>query len=150
MLDKLRRLLDGATPDRGAGEKMDLQLAAAALLVDVARSDYRRAPQEQQALRDALKKRFGLDAAAVDSLLQRAETESQHAVGVYPFTTLVNEQCDEAEKVDLVRQLWQVAAADGDIDKYEDHLIRKIADLLYVSHSQFIRTKLEVLGSQPG
>ena len=149
MLAKLRRLLTNTAPDSPHSDTLDLQLAAAALLVDVARSDYRRDPEEDDALRRALKQCFDLDTAAVDDLLDRAEIESQRAVGVYPFTTLVNEQCSETEKIALVRQLWEVAAADGDIDKYEDHLIRKIADLLYVSHSQFIRTKLEALGTLP-
>lgn len=149
MLAKLRRLLASAAPDPQHSDTLDLQLAAAALLVDVARSDYRRDPQENEALRKALRQCFDLDTAAVEDLLDRAEVESQRAVGVYPFTALVNEQCSEAEKIALVRQLWEVAAADGDIDKYEDHLIRKISDLLYVSHSQFIRTKLEALGTLP-
>ena len=51
------------------------------------------------------------------------------------------------EKFVLIKTLWRVAAADGDIHRYEDHLIRRIADLLYVPHSDFIRAKLEVLGT---
>lgn len=147
MLARLKQLLTPDAPISNAMEDGTLQLAAAALLLEVARADYQRDQREFTAVKQALQQRFGLSEADLHELLQRAESESSSATALYPFTRLINENCDEREKTELIQALWQVAAADGDIDKYEDHLIRQVADLLYVSHSDFIRTKLTVLGS---
>ena len=62
------------------------------------------------------------------------------------LTTLINDQFNPEQKYRLIVALWQVANADGIISKHEDHLIRNVADLIYVSHSNFIRAKLEVIG----
>ena len=79
-------------------------------------------------------------------LLAEAETASAKSTSLYEFTRVINAHCDEMEKFKLVREFWRVANADGNIDKYEDNLIRKIADLIYLPHSQYIRAKLEALG----
>ena len=81
------------------------------------------------------------------SLIASAQETAERSTSLYEFTTLINAQYSMDEKFVLIKALWRVAAADGDIHRYEDHLIRRIADLLYVAHTDFIRAKLEVLGS---
>lgn len=146
MLQKLKTLF--AAPGR-ADEALEprLQLAAAALLIELGKADYKRDAREYAAITDAVRTTFKLSAATVDELLREAESASAGATSLYEFTSLINAHFSEAEKFRLIRQLWRVAGADGNIDKYEDHLIRKIAELLYVPHAQFIRAKLEVLGA---
>ncbi|MDP2091517.1 MAG: TerB family tellurite resistance protein, partial [Pseudohongiella sp.] len=73
-----------------------------------------------------------------------AEKEAQQAVSLYDFTSLINEGYGYEEKLLLVENLWRVALADEHLDKYEEQLIRKTSDLIYVSHSDFIKTKLKV------
>lgn len=125
-----------------------LQLAAAALLIELARADHRNDAREQQVIADAVRTTFQLDADTVAELVEDARRHADDATSLHQFTALINQQFDEEEKIELVRQMWRVACADGDIDRYEDHMIRKVAELIYVSHSQFIRTKLEVMDSQ--
>ena len=83
----------------------------------------------------------------LESLVASAQETAERSTSLYEFTTLINAQYSMDEKFDLIKALWRVAAADGDIHRYEDHLIRRIADLLYVAHTDFIRAKLEVLGT---
>ena len=65
-------------------------------------------------------------------------------MGLHPFTSVVHDRFDAHEKVKLIECLWRVAFADGNVDKYEEHMLRRIAELLHISHRDFIRTKLEV------
>ena len=117
-------------------------LAAAALLIEVARADYGFDPREQLALTQALTRIFGLSRAEIDTLLALAEAEAHAATSSYAFTRLVNDEYSDQEKSELLRAMWSVAFADGAVDKYEEHLIRKIAGLIYVPHREFIRTRL--------
>jgi len=127
-------------------EQCKIQLAAAALLIELSRADYQREPEEQAAIEAALKKGFDLDDAQLATLIDLAEQENQDATSLYQFTNLIKDEYSAEQRFELVKMLWQVAIADGEISKYEDHLIRKIADLIYLPHSQFIKAKLEVVG----
>ena len=127
-------------------EQCKIQLAAAALLIELSRADYQREPEEQAAIEAALKKGFDLDDAQLATLIDLAEQENHDATSLYQFTNLIKDEYSAEQRFELVKMLWQVAIADGEISKYEDHLIRKIADLIYLPHSQFIKAKLEVVG----
>lgn len=122
-----------------------VELAAAALLIELSRADFKQDPAEQQAIEKALKKKFNLEQQALDTLIELAEAENQQATSLYEFTQLINAHYSPEQKFTLLKALWQVAIADGEISKYEDHLIRKIADLIYAPHSDFIKSKLAVL-----
>ncbi len=145
MLAKLKALFQ-PQQDAAPHSERQLQLAAAALLIELARADYRDDEREQQVIADAVRATFDLDAETVAELVEEARRHADDATSTHQFTSQINRYFSEDEKVELVRQLWRVAFADGAIDRYEDHLIRKVAELLYVSHSQFIRTKLDVVG----
>ncbi|ARN75292.1 TerB family tellurite resistance protein [Oceanicoccus sagamiensis] len=127
-------------------QQCKIQLAAAALLIELSRADYQREPEEQAAIEAALKKTFDLSDGQLAELVDLAEQENQDATSLYQFTNLIKDDYSNEQRFELVKMLWQVAIADGEISKYEDHLIRKIADLIYLPHSQFIKAKLDVLG----
>ena len=122
-----------------------LQLAAAALLIELSRADYHQDAEEQRAIEEALKQSFNLEQQQLDELVALAEAQNQEATSLYQFTSLINDHYSPEQRFELIKMLWQVAVADGEISKYEDHLIRKIADLIYVPHSEFIRAKLTVV-----
>ncbi|MCQ4322269.1 TerB family tellurite resistance protein [Stutzerimonas stutzeri] len=124
-----------------------IEVAAAALLIEVGRADYESEPEEQKAIIEAIRQSSGLDDTELASLVAAAQESAERSTSLYEFTSLINAHYSMADRVVLIEALWRVAAADGDIHKYEDHLIRRIAELLYVPHSEFIRTKLKVLGS---
>ena len=117
-------------------------VATAALLVEMMRADRAVEPGEREAVLRALAAAF--DDLAPDEtreLLARAEERADDATSLYEFTQVVNRQFDPEQKAHVVELLWRVAWADGALDKYEEHLVRRIADLIHVPHSVFIRMK---------
>lgn len=131
--------------DRPGGLPMDrLHLASAALLIEIAKADYEDDPREMDKVVALLRGHFEIPERELEILVDLATQEVKQANDVYQFTSLVNEHFSPEEKTGLVRSLWEVAYADGRVHHYEEHLIRKIAELIYVPHSEFIRTKLMV------
>jgi uncharacterized tellurite resistance protein B-like protein len=128
---------DPATDERGHG----LQLATALLLVEVARADYAVDPVEDEAIFHLLARHLDLRDAEVKMLITEARAEADHAASLQQFTRLLHEELTLDEKHSIIEMLWRVALADDHLDKHEDHLIRKIAGLLYVSHSDLIRIR---------
>ena len=145
MLSSLRDLFM-APQDRSDADSTDtesrLELAGAALLVEVIRADHEMDECEFASIAEVLRADSSRNEAEVEELLALARQESGDATSLYEFTSLINEHCDYAEKCVLIRNMWRIAYADSQLNKYEDHLIRKVCDLIYVSHSDFIRTKL--------
>ncbi len=130
-------------------EKHTEQLAVAALLTEIMLVDERIDTTEQEMLKALLAERFQLDEAAAARLIALAEAELHHSTDYHQFTRLLNNSLDAAEKSHLIEQLWRLALADDRLDKYEEHLVRKLSELLYVPHSEFIRAKHRAL-SQKG
>ncbi|WP_413043995.1 TerB family tellurite resistance protein [Pseudomonas sp. YJ42] len=145
MLKTLKALFDRSEDDDRTPP--GVEVATAALLIEVGRADYESEAEEQKAIIEAIRQGSGLEDAELASLVAAAQESAKRSTSLYEFTTLINAQYSMEDRVALIEALWRVAAADGDIHKYEDHLIRRIAELLYVPHSEFIRTKLNVLGS---
>ena len=129
-------------------EKHIMHLAAAALLLEVSRADFDIQDEELEEIAKALQKRFKFSQEEVQNLLALALIEQEAHVSIYPFVKIINEGCDSEEKKLLLLDLWRVAYADNKLDKYEEYQIRKIAELLYLSHSDFIQTKLKVVDSE--
>jgi uncharacterized tellurite resistance protein B-like protein len=124
------------------------QLAAAALLLEVSRADHEQDAAEQRAVVEAIRRAHGLSDQEISVLVESAQASVDIAASLQEFTRVLNEQLSATDRNALVEDLWRVAYADGRLDKYEEYMIRKIADLLYVSHSQFIRAKLNAGASQ--
>ncbi len=131
-----------ATDDEAELSTDQRQLATAALLIEVASADHNVDTEELNQIKVILKNKFQLDAEQLSSLTDLAKAEKNDATSLYQFTQLINEHCSQDDKFRLVTAMWEVAFADNDIDKYEEHLIRKVADLIYLSHSDFIRAKM--------
>ncbi len=146
MLDKIKQFfITELAIDDTSNQHDQLQLASAALLIELSRADYKREPAEQAAIEAALQKSFDLSEQQLTQLVELAEAENQEATSLYQFTSLIKDNYSMEQRFDLVKMLWQVAIADGEISKYEDHLIRKIAELIYLPHSEFIKAKLQSL-----
>ena len=124
-----------------------LQMASAALMVEMLHVDERVTSEEDEKLRQLLLQRFHLDASEIESLIDLAHNEKHDATDYYQFTSLLNTHYSQQQKIDLVEDLWKLAYADHQLDKYEEHLLRRLAELLHVPHQDFIRTKHKVLKS---
>lgn len=126
-----------------------MHLAAAALLVEMSRADYTVDPTEQAALSRVLSEGLELDADEIRELIELGKEAADKATSLYEFTRQINDHYKPDEKLMLIESMWQVAFADGDLDKYEERLIRQVSDLIHVSHRDFIRLKMEVAGAAP-
>jgi uncharacterized tellurite resistance protein B-like protein len=134
-------------PDRGSDHA--LQIATAALLLEMMRADSKISDKELKTVTAAMKVKFNLTEEETGSLLKLAEDEISRSTGYYEFTSLINKGFTYEQKLKVIEHLWEVAFADTEIDKYEEHMVRKIADLIYVEHKDFINTKLKVRDGKP-
>ncbi|MGI1678558.1 MAG: TerB family tellurite resistance protein [Cellvibrionaceae bacterium] len=130
-----------SSPNQQVLSVEDRQLATAALLIEVAFADHDFDETERQELKAILQKKFNLEPEALIELTALAQDEQKYATSLYQFTQVINQSCSMNDKYELIKAMWEVAYIDGNIDKYEEHLIRKVSELLYVSHSDFIRAK---------
>jgi uncharacterized tellurite resistance protein B-like protein len=149
MLRKLAAFFDDALAreDDPLAREHALRVATALLLIEVTKADYAADFAEDAAVLASVKQFFALDDASAELLIEEARSEADRAVELQQFTRRLHEQLSAAEKLRVVEMLWQVALADSKLDKHEDHLVRRIADLLYVSHSDLIRIRNRVRGA---
>lgn len=120
---------------------MAIDLATAVLLVEASRADFDQDLQEQQRIRELLLEHLSLPEKEVDTLIENAHEEADQLVSLQHITRFMNEQMDQQEKVRVIELMWQVVYADGEKHHYEEHLLRQVAELLYVSHGDFIQAR---------
>ncbi|MDH5518442.1 MAG: TerB family tellurite resistance protein [Gammaproteobacteria bacterium] len=121
-----------------------IKLASASLLIEMIRMDHKIEQTEHDTVKALLKKDFSLSDDETDNLFMLAEEESNNAVDYYRFSKLINQSYDNSQKIRIIENLWHIAYADGELDKYEEHYLRKIADLLHLPHKEFIKAKHRV------
>jgi uncharacterized tellurite resistance protein B-like protein len=141
LIDWLKKAL--ATPEQ-IPTKTSTVLAAVGLIVEVMHADHQCTDEEVQQLRRIALDELGVDASELDGVLQIALDDHKNRVSLHPLTRLINDTFPAEKKAELMQAMWKIAFADGDLEKYEENTIRKIADLIYIPHSVFIRTKLQV------
>jgi len=146
VLDQLKRIF-GSEPSSNAvlQRREPLDLATAALLIELARADFSESAAELDAIRHILGKHFGLAEQTVDELMVKAMHRADRAVSLHEFTHRLNAELPEADKLAIIEMLWQVSHADGRIDKHEEHLVRRIAGLLHISDRDRVRLKLKTV-----
>ncbi|MCP8899020.1 TerB family tellurite resistance protein [Gilvimarinus xylanilyticus] len=142
MLNRIARFFESRLSktdgDSAALTDDEKHMAAAALLMEVAATDRVFDDAELTAFKDILAEVYGLSSEEVDELQTRAQQKQEDATSLFQFTQLINDHFSHEEKFVLVRSMWQVAYADGDLDKYEENLIRRVAELIYLSHTDFL------------
>lgn len=138
------------TPSRETQEEHDhrLQRASAALLMELIHTDHHVDEREEREFAGILRDAMGLRDDEIQEITELARREARQATSLYEFTSLINDGYEYADKLELIANMWRIAWADGEIDKFEDNLIRRTAELIHVSHSDFIRLKLQVRDGQ--
>lgn len=149
MLKKLNSFLSTfiPAPDANFSPAHTLQLATAVLLIEIMQSDAECAFEEQAAILNILKAQFRLSDAEVQALVERGQQASRNANDLYQFTSLINRELSLPEKIQIVEYLWQVAYADGSLSAHENHLMRRLVDLLHISHGDNIAAKMRAKGN---
>jgi uncharacterized tellurite resistance protein B-like protein len=145
MLKRIKRFfdehlsLDPTAPAQDAEHV--LRLAIGALLLEMTRMDGEVRPEQREAVEEAVRHCFDLTEAEAMELLELAEAERADSTDYFQFTSLINRAYTPEQKIKLVEMLWRVAFANEVLHKYEEHLARKVSDLLYVPHTAFIAAK---------
>lgn len=142
MLERLKSLLGSVIAPAEQPED-PTPLAAAMLLFEVAWADQDVTQVEVESMVAALGDLFGIEATHARALADQAIASTRTETSIFPFTSELNDALSPEEKQDLVTTLWSLALADQNVDKYEEYAIRRIADLLYIPHRDFIRAKLD-------
>lgn len=119
-----------------------LELATAALLIEVSRSDFEVSEDERNTIAEQVRKSFGLTEEETREIVELAEEEVARAVSLYEFTRLVDRSFTPEQKRHVIGLLWEIALSDERIEAREEHLIRRIATLLHVPHEAFIAEKI--------
>jgi uncharacterized tellurite resistance protein B-like protein len=145
MLAALKHFLGRPTAER---PRVDAKLAIAQLLLEMARADFSADASEIATIRELLGRAFGLGSDDLEALLKEAGQHLARSISLHEAVAAINATLGAEERAKLVAMLWRVAYADGVLDKYEEALLRKLCDLLFVPHSTFIREKLAV--GRPG
>ena len=149
MINKIKELITKFGNKEEIEKESDLsQLnnACAALLVEIAFADKEFDETEKTSLKLTLMETYAIEEADIDEIIKDAENTVAESTSLYGYTRIVNDEFEYDDKLSLLKNLWKVAYADGNLDKYEEHLLRKISDLIHISHSDYINIKLEVRG----
>lgn len=149
MIERIQAFFAGriATATGDVGDDA-IRLATAALMVEVMLTDGTLSPAETARIPELLQQRFGLTPQEAAELTDLARQEVAEATSLYQFTALVNQHFSAADKYALVHNLWQVAYADARLDKYEESLVRQVAELIHLSHSRYIQARNQARDSQ--
>lgn len=141
MLSKIINLLKTKQVEEEANAEQQRFLAAVTLLIEVAKADHALSEDEEKALVEIVNTHFADAALEREELLTLAKEKSTQATSLYEFTSVINEHYTAEQKFELIVLMWKVAQSDAIIDAYEEHLIRRVSDLIYVPHMKFIEAK---------
>ena len=146
MIKNLKSYLDNffrESPDENIPHTNKIEQATAVLMIEISLADENTGDEEYKKIKKILLEKFDLDKSKIDTLISLAEDEVDHTISLHEFAETINNELSAIEKTNIIENLWRVAYADAYIHKYEEYYIRKIADLLHVSHSDYIKTKLK-------
>jgi len=146
MLDALRQFIlhaRGGTPAEPVAPPRydDFQLAACALLIELAHADGEFSPQERAHIEAAMGRHFSLDPAAVHKLLELAEVERSKSIDHFQFTRVLREQLDLGQRMVLAEVMWGVVLTDGQVGDHEGYLLRKLGHLLDLAPGYLARAR---------
>ena len=148
MLNQIKRFfqehLVPTTQETAEQDRHRVQLAVGALLLEMTRMDGEIRPEQCARVEAAIREHFELSAEETKALIALAEAERHDATDYFQFTSLINAQYTPEQKIHIIEQLWAVALADDALHRYEEHLVRKISELLYVPHSAFVAARHRV------
>jgi|TARA_B100001057_G_scaffold462377_1_gene515281 uncharacterized tellurite resistance protein B-like protein len=150
MINKIKDLITRFNTKEETTEESSSNLldnACAALLVEIAFADKDFDETEKTSLKQSLIETYAVDESDIEEIIKDAEETVSESTSLYGYTRVVNDEFEYEDKLSLLKNLWKVAYADGNLDKYEEHLIRKISDLIHISHTDYINIKLEIRDS---
>ena len=128
-------------------EEVDLEednsvlISAISLMIEVSMADQSIDDEEIESLKKTLSEKFDVEGSEIENLIIEGKETQKESTSLYDFTRVINDDFSFEEKFKLIKSMWEIAFADGNIDKYEEYVIRKVSDLIYISHPDFIESK---------
>ena len=141
MINKIKEFFNKKTEEAIDDSHSVLNIATAALLIEVMTIDGNMDQEEMDSVKSNLSKILELSDDEIQELIDLSQEEVSDATSLYQFTKEINANFELQQKLDLMTALWQVALADDYLDKYEESILRKIADLIHLRHSEYIECK---------
>jgi uncharacterized tellurite resistance protein B-like protein len=141
MIELLKSLLSPDSPQPDEHDPKQLAIAATALMVQVARVDGEQDERELQIIVDCAVKAHDFSEQEAREIVGDALSQAESATSLYEFTEALNRHLSQDDKHAVLENIWRVAFADGRIDKYEEHLIRRIAELLHLNHREYMQAR---------
>jgi len=142
MIQKLKQMWKKAADSPVDNRQNEVSLAVAALMVEIMRMDGKLQETERNEIIKRLQARFALSSSDVEDLIKQATEKVEQALDMHQFTSVVVKGFSTDERLYILTELWAVALADGHVDPYEEQIIRRMADLMGLHHSEFIQAKL--------
>lgn len=126
-----------------SSHELKIHIAAGVLLLEAAHADGDCTEEEMEHVVQTLRARFNLSPQYTEELIELAHTARSNAMDLWQFTRQVNQHFSTEEKVAILEDVWRIIHADGQLEKHEDHLAHKMANLLHLSHRQLIDAKIK-------
>lgn len=149
MIDLIKKFFDkstsGGDPDQERERSHDIRIATCAVLLEMANIDNEFSESERENITTILKRDYHLSDEHAEELIQASNEELKGSIDLWRFTNLINRNYSIAEKIRIIEIVWEIAYADGRLDKHEDYLIHKLAKLLHLTHKQLIEAKLKAI-----
>lgn len=147
MIERLKKLFAVPESEPVKPDAHQLAVAATALMVQLSQVDNHEDERELKTIVDCAVKAHQVTREEAEEILQDALAHAEDATSLYEFTGQINEHLDQEQKQTLLESIWHVALADGRIDKYEEHLIRRMADLLHLNHREYMQARHRAEGT---
>ena len=128
-------------PQEVVKSNFEVELIAAVLAYEIARSDGEITDQESELLVSEIKKISQKVQKNDEEVLLLIEKHSNDSVSFHEFVEDINKDFSKEEKISLLEFLWDMAYADSRLDVDEERLIRRIADLIRIKDIDVLKLK---------
>ncbi len=130
--------------EEGEDSLHDVRIATCALLLEMSQIDGEFSESERENILSIIKKEYEVDDEHVTTIIEAADKELKGSLDLWQFTNLINQNYAQEEKIEIIEMVWRIAYTDGKLDKHEDFLVHKLANLLRLNHRQLIDAKIKI------
>jgi len=143
--DRLMKSLSATPVEQEQGRFDRVQIATCVILLEVAKYDDEFSSIEEETTKAILEKEFSISEEAIEDLMNVAEEQRGESVDLWEFTNVINQHFSREEKLKMMEAAWKIIYADEKLNKYEDHYVHVLANLLRLRHADLIEAKLRIL-----
>jgi len=147
MIDLVKKFFGKMTKNGSTGREEsfhDIRIATCALLLEMSQIDGDFSESERESILSAIREDYHVSDEDAAAILEAADEELKGNLDLWQFTNLINRNYTPEEKIEIIEMVWRIAYTDGKLDKHEDFLVHKLADLLHLTHRQLIDAKIKV------